>query len=254
MRYLNPSKFILPLVLISLVGCGKSLDAANIEATIKDGITKQGGTLIKSVICPDNIKPEAGKEFECVGVLDSGAGFPISVKQQDAQGSIFWEATSVKGLINMAQLQTEFEQGLTKEIGQASIDCGKATTYRSVKPGETFECQLIKRDLKSANKPKATEKPISADSTKPTTKPNDTIQVTIQPSGDINWQRIINVAEAKTPTPTATTATTVTDTQKPTESETPKSKAPDFNPSPAPPAAKSPEDFLNQPGAADDFE
>ncbi|BAU11229.1 putative lipoprotein [Leptolyngbya sp. NIES-3755] len=254
MRHLNQSPFILPLVLISLVGCGKTLDTANIEATIKDGITKQGGSSIKSVICPDNIKPEAGKEFECVGVLDSGAGFPISVKQQDAQGNIFWEATSVKGLLNMAQLQTEFEQGLTKEIGQASIDCGKSTIYRSVKPGETFECQLIKRDSKSANEPEASEKPASTDSAKPAPKPNDTIQVTIQPSGDINWQRIINVTDVKTPTPTTTAATTVTDTKKPTGAEAPKSEAPDSNPSPAPPAAKSPEDFLNQPGAANDFE
>jgi len=248
MRYLNPFPFILPLVFISLVGCGKTLDTANIEATIKDGITKQGGTSIKSVICPDNIKPEAGKEFECVGVLDSGAGFPISVKQQDTQGNIFWEATSVKGLLNMAQLQTEFEQGLQKEIGQASIDCGKSVVYRPVKPGETFECQLIRRDSKSANKPEASQKPTDS------TKPNDTIQVTIQPSGDINWQRIIKVADTKTPTQTTTTATTVTDTKKLTEAETPKTEAPESNRSPAPPAAKSPEDFLNQPGAADDFD
>ncbi|GAP97297.1 DUF4333 domain-containing protein [Leptolyngbya sp. NIES-2104] len=250
MCHLNLFKLIPLLVLFSLIGCGKTLDTASIESTIKDGIAKQGGTSLKSIICPNNITPEAGRNFECVGVLDSGAGFPISVKQQDNQGNIFWEAASVKGLINMAQLQTEFEQGLKKEIGQASIDCGKATVYRSVKPGETFECQLIKRDAKSTDKsaPESAEKP--ADSSKPATKPSDTIQVTIQPSGDINWQRIIQVADTKLPTPTTTAA----ETPKPTESETAKPEATDPSKSPAPPAAKSPEDFLNQPGAANDFE
>lgn len=251
MCHLNLFKFTSLLVLFSLIGCGKTLDTANIESTIKDGIAKQGGTSLKSVICPNNIAPEAGKSFECVGVLDSGAGFPISVKQQDNQGNIFWEAASVKGLINMAQLQTEFEQGLKKEIGQASIDCGKAMVYRSVKPGETFECQLIKRDAKSADKPESAEKP--ADSSKPATKRNDTIQVTIQPSGDINWQRIVQVPDTKLPTST-TTAAAPPETPKPEGSETAKPEATDPSKSPAPPTAKSPEDFLNQPGAADDFE
>ncbi|MBW4525725.1 MAG: DUF4333 domain-containing protein [Phormidium tanganyikae FI6-MK23] len=251
MRYLNCSKFILPCILVALAGCDKTLDTAKIGDTIKSDITKQGGTSIKSVICPDNIKPEAGKEFECTGILDSGAGFVISVRQQDLQGNIFWEASSVKGLLNMSQLQTEFEQGLKKEIGQASIDCGKAEAYRSVKPGETFECQLLKRNVaKPADKPKAKSQ-TAGDSTKPA-QPNDTIQVTIQPSGDINWQRIIKVADAKLLTPTPTVAAT----QKPMEfttPETPKPEASDSGQASTPPAAKSPEDFLNQPGAADDF-
>lgn len=245
MSYLTCSKLILPSVLIALVGCGKTLDTAKIEDTIQSGITQQGGKAIKSVICPDNIKPEAGKEFECTGVLDSGAGFAIVVKQQDAEGNIFWEASSVKGLLNMTQLQTQFEQGLKKEIGQASIDCGKATAYRSVKPGETFECQLLQRRTPTTPEDKSQT---AANSTK-SAQANDTIQVTIQPSGDINWQRITKLADAKLPTPT-------TSPQKPTESippETPKPESADSEKAPTPPAAKSPEDFLNQPGAADNF-
>jgi len=245
MRYSQCSKFILLFIFAALVGCGKTLDTAKIEDTIKSGITKQGGTSIKSVICPANVKPAAGANFECTGILDSGAGFSIAVKQQDDQGNIFWEAPSVKGLLNMAQLQTELEQGLNKEIGRASINCGSANAYRSVKPGEMFECQLLKRD--DAAKPAPFESLTS--STPQAAKPNDVIQVTIQPSGDINWQRIIKVADSKLPTLTQ-------EITEPTTPETTKSETPEPELSrteKTPPAAKSPEDFLNQPGAADDF-
>ena len=260
-----PKLIFIPLILVALSGCGKTLNVAKIEDTIKSSLTKQGGTSIKSVICPENVKPEAGKTFECTGILDSGAGFAIAVQQQDDQGNIVWEVSSVKGLVNMAQLQTELNQGLKKEVGQASIDCGNANSYRPVKPGEMFECQLLKRD--AATKPveakdaeklpaedKSESKPEpSPSSTKPV-KSNDIIQVTIQPSGDISWQRIIKVADAKVadsklPAPKASDAATP-ETPKPDAS---KPETPNPDQAPNPPAAKSPEDFLKQPGAADDF-
>ncbi|MER3435164.1 MAG: hypothetical protein C4288_17550 [Leptolyngbya sp. ERB_1_1] len=245
MSYSQYSKFILLFIFAALVGCGRTLDTAKIEDTIKSSITKQGGISIKSIICPANVKPAAGANFECTGILDSGAGFSIAVKQQDDQGNIFWEAPSVKGLLNMAQLQTELEQGLNKEIGRVSINCGSANAYRSVKPGEMFECQLLKRD--DATKSATSES--STSSTPQAAKPNDIIQVTIQPSGDINWQRIIRVADSKLPI--STQKTTESTTPEATKTET--SKPEISNTEKAPPAAKSPEDFLNQPGAADDF-
>lgn len=190
---------------VTLAGCEKSLDTAKIEDIIKSGITKQGGSAVKSVICPANIKPKAASTFECVGVLDEKVGFAISVQQRDDQGSITWDATSVKGLLNMAQLKTEFEQGLQKEMGRAAIDCGGTNLYRPVKPGETFECQLLKHEEKSektvrSNQPE--DKPA-----KQPDQPKETIQVTVQPSGAINWQRIIKVNDPK-PAAIATNAGT----------------------------------------------
>lgn len=232
-------------LVVFLSSCQKALDEAKIEDTIKSSITKQGGTSLKSVICPNNIKPKEATSFECTGVLEGNIGFPISVKQQDNQGNVVWDLASVKGLLNMVQLQTEFEQGLKKEIGRVSIDCGGAILYRPVKPGESFECKLLKRDQPGEKSVKQSDKDT----------PRETLQVTIQPSGDINWQRIIRVSDpnaatiATNPTPKLSTPETTQPESKP--SETPKFETSER--SPTPPAAKSPEDFLNQPGAADDF-
>jgi hypothetical protein len=243
---------------IALTSCGKTLDYAKIEAQIKEGITKEGGSSLQSVICPMDIKPEAGRTFECIGVLDSKAGFAIAVKQQDDQGTVVWDVQSVKGLLNMAKLQDEFAQGLKKEVGEARVDCS-SSVYRAAKPGETFECKLLKREEKSTVKvigKVSDQKPdpskpakLPTDKNKP--KEDDRIQVTIQPSGDINWQRIIPV-----PASQLAAVDPKEGAKKDGKPKDAKGEAPAKGDAPAKgnaPAAKSADDFLNQPGAMDDF-
>ncbi|MBD1843504.1 DUF4333 domain-containing protein [Cyanobacteria bacterium FACHB-63] len=250
--------------LLFLGGCSRTLDAKRIEENILSGITKQGASSLKTVICPTNVSPAAGKEFECIGVLDSGSGVPIAVTQQDDQGTVTWDVPSVRGLLNMTVLQSEFEQALKQEV-KAKVDCG-LSVYRLVKPGETFECQLVKRESKSERDSAETDLPEKQDLSKtvqvtpaaidkpkttvPTqaddSKPTEIIQVTIQPSGDVNWQRVIKVPATNVAiaTPTERTTASTSDPQA-NQSDTPK---------PSAPVAKSAEDFLNQPGATDDFE
>lgn len=233
---------VLGVIGVAFVGCTRSLEPAKIEEAIKSEVVKQGGGSLKSVICPNQIRPQAGSSFECVGVLDSGNGFVIPVKQQDDRGTLVWDVPSVRGLINMAKLQTEFERGLKSEIGQASIDCGTTHPYRAVKPGESFECKLIKRDAAKAASIGA--EPASEKATPNAIESADVVQVTIQPSGDINWQRLIKVPDPK--------ASTAKDSPTPKPSPSPEAK-PEATIAPSAPAGKSAEDFLKQPGAADDF-
>lgn len=241
---------------IALVSCGKTLDATKVETSIRDSIVLQGGTSLKSVICPTNVKPAEGQVFECVGVLDSESGFAIPVRQQDNQGNVQWAVPSVKGLLNMPEIQTAVQNGLQKEVGAVAVDCGSGL-YKPAKPGEIFECKLLKRTSPSESKKTtadtaSSQKLVSAAdgkaasvAIKGSSAPNqsDTVQVTIEPSGDVNWQRIIRVQVAQAATPS-----------EPAASANPKPDAKPPANSPAPPAGKSAEDFLNQPGAADDFE
>jgi Domain of unknown function (DUF4333) len=249
---------------IALTACGKSLDATQIESSIQDSVVKQGGTSLKSVICPRNIKSAEGQAFECVGVLDSNSGFAIPVIQQDGQGKVQWDVPSVKGLLNMAKIQTAVQEGLQKEVGAVTVDCGSGI-YKAAKPGEIFECKLVKRNVK-LEAPVTDLKPEVKLEVKPDAKlekngkviakanPSDKIQVTIEPSGDVSWQRIVEVAiapsTASSPLPASPTPTASTQPDskvEPSATEPPTS-------SPALPAGKSAEDFLNQPGAANDFE
>jgi hypothetical protein len=245
---------------IALTACGKLLDTTEIESSIQESIVKQGGTSLKSVICPQNIKPAEGQVFECVGVLESNSGFAIPVTQQDGQGKVQWEVPSVKGLLNMAKIQTAVQEGLQKEVGQVTIDCGSGT-YKAAKLGEIFECKLVKRSSKPESNTSATDVKLEEKSEEKTEKDekviakvnlSDKIQVTIEPSGDVSWQRIIEVPTA--PSVASSTLPSLLPSSTQTAPTKPDEKPEPLISSPAPPAGKSAEEFLNQPGAANDFE
>ncbi len=237
---------VLLLFCMMLTSCGKTLDTAKIEDSIRDSVIKQGGTSLKSVICPTDVKPMAGQTFECTGVLDSGTGVAIAVIQQDAQGNVQWEVPSVKGLLNMSKLQTTFQEGLQKKEGQVSVDCG-SNSFRPAKPGEVFDCKVLKR----TNKPdaKAIQPGLPSQP--------DIIQVKVDLSGDVSWQPIIQVAQSPVGASSPKTASDKIGSNPAVsvqpQPETASSPPPDAQ-SPAPRAGKSAEEFLNQPGAADNFE
>lgn len=234
---------VLTFGVLLLTACSKTLDRDHIAQSIQQDVIKQGGLSLKTVTCPKNIKPEAGQTFECVGETDVGYTFTIPVKQQDAQGNLLWYVPNAKGLLNLAKFETIVQESVQSEIGSRPlIRCGG--TYKAVKPGQTFECAIDVKQPTLKAKADATQaatlKTVSIKARKP-----DIILVTIDPESNVNWQRVIpgavKPATAKSPTakatqPTATSAQTPTNTAKP-----------------APSAKRNAEEFLNQPGAADQF-
>jgi hypothetical protein len=202
-RLVGPPQSLFVASLLTLAGCEKPLDTAKIAETIQDDIIKQGGVSLKSVVCPDSVKPESGQTFECVGILDTDGGFAIPVTQQDDQGTVRWSVSSVKGLVNVAELQTKIQQELEKELGPLTINCGN-NIYRAVKPGESFDCKVLKRGAKPTAK--STEKPAGKSpqsmknrGTKQATQNQQPgiILVTIDPAGGVNWQRVLPGANPK---------------------------------------------------------
>ena len=252
MPSLRPDRFPVCLLFctLALTACTKPLDSTKIETSIRDSVVNQGGTSLKSVICPTDIKPVTGQTFECVGVLDTGGGVAIAVTQQDAQGTVQWDVPSVKGLLNLAALQSTFREGLQKSGEPISVDCG-SNSYKPAKPGEIFDCKVLKRPTKPDAK--------ANQSASSTAKPNqpDLIQVKVDLSGDISWQPIVEIAQAS---PVATNPKTADKTGSDpaasvsSQPEKPASASPEPELSAPPTSKKSAEEFLNQPGAANDFE
>lgn len=190
------------LAAIVLTGCSQSSKAIeSLQAKILEEVVQQGGSSLKSVVCPQD-KPNE-PSFTCTGILESGSGFDIPVKANEDK-SYAWEIVSIKGLLNMTQLQAAMRSGLMAEFGEPTIDCGTTTTYKAAKPGEQFECKVAGTKLPEVAKkgdaskpetpspqatPDQTAKPAAANS-----KPEKTtgkIMVTIASSGDISWQRVL---------------------------------------------------------------
>jgi hypothetical protein len=193
---------LLGLAAILLTGCSPSSKAIeSLQTKILEDVVKQGGSSLKAVVCPQD-KPNE-PSFTCTGILESGNGFDIPVKS-NADQSYAWEVVSIKGLLNMTQLQTAMRSGLMAEFGEPTIDCGTTTAYKAAKPGEQFECQVAGTKLPATAKPGDASKPETRSpqakldqSTKPAaanSKPEKTtgkVVVTIASSGDISWQRVL---------------------------------------------------------------
>ena len=232
---------LLSACVLGLVGCTKPLDHLKIENSIRDSVIQQGGVSLKTVSCPNDVQPTANQPFTCLGTLDTGGTFAINVQQKDNQGTVQWDIPSVRGLVNLAKLETLLQETLTSEIRTAlRVECGDS--YRAVRPGETFDC-----NVQSAAKPlatKSTKGTIAKAVAAPTPKAGATksaipkkIVVTMDAEGTINWQEVlpttqaVNVASATTTnaaTPTGTaqvkrrapvTLDNVPDPKRPSDSE-----------------------------------
>ena len=240
---------LLLLGVLLLTACSKTLDNDRVAQSIQQDVIKQGGVSLKTVTCPKNIKPEVGQSFECIGETDAGYTFTIPVKQQDAQGTLLWDVPNAKGLLNLAKFETIVQEAVQGEVGaRPLIRCGGI--YKAVKPGQTFECAVaVKQPTpKPTAEPKAELKAQAAQLKTIALKPSkpDTILVSIDADNNINWQRVIPGAAIPTPvkSPTGTKAAQVTAKgAQPTDGVA----------KPVPPAKGNAEDFLNQPGAADQF-
>jgi hypothetical protein len=231
---LRPSLGLVGLTVILISGCSPASNKAieSLQTKILEDVVSKGGNSLKSVICPaDQSKAES---FTCTGILESGNGFDIPVKSEAGENHA-WEIVSIKGLLNMSQIQAAIQSGLTTELGNATIDCGTTTPYKAAKPGEQFECQVTGTKPATTPDPKATDPKTAKDpqAPEPATKAAkaadpkakaakpEKVMVTIALSGDISWQRVLPVGKAN-PSNTQDSSAAPKDTaiDKPTTSGT----------------------------------
>ncbi len=171
---------------IALSACTKPLDTTKLEREIQQAVTQQGGSTLKTVICPDDVALAAGKAFDCVGTLDTGEAITIPARQTNDSGGTTWEVPNSRGLLNLPKLATLFQEALQHEGKKLTIDCG--TGYRPVQAGDRFECQVSKT-TESPSQPQKQPKKQSKPSIDP--KKPETIIVIIDPQKNVNWQQVL---------------------------------------------------------------
>lgn len=200
---------LLGLLAGSLVGCNAPLDVAQVEKTIQQKLVQQGAGSVKTVVCPENLQSKEGQTFTCTAIFESGNGADMEVHQTDREGQVSWEIPSVKGLVNLAQVHQVIQEGLKADLGEVTVDCGAITPYRTVNPGDQFECEVTRRSQSptptaadQSSQTNLSAQPTDKSSDKSSENPSDKLKapqikepekvaVTIAPSGDINWQRLI---------------------------------------------------------------
>lgn len=120
---------------IALVGCGKKLDNAKLEASITDGL-KAKSIPVKSASCPAGREVKAGDSFDCEATTADGEKVAIKVEQKDDEGSIAWKTTGHIGT------QASFGSHLVTALGAgATVKCPDKTVV--VKKDTTFTCDGV---------------------------------------------------------------------------------------------------------------
>jgi len=199
------------LGVMGLAGCGAALDMGAIEQDIKADIERQGRRLtLREVRCPDDVTPQAGAYFRCVGELDPEGTFTINVVQDNSQGHVSWDIPNSRAILNLAKVEANIQEGLTKAFSQrALVDCG-SELYRANQPGDRFECAIVGGMTAGASQ-------------------IDAVLVRVDPDGNLNWQEI------RQSSPTAAIAgASTTPTSASTEAGAARAAtAPTANPGPA---------------------
>ena len=89
------SRFVRAAVLLGIVvvavACSKTLDTEGLQTQIADQLNTQLDTTGIKVECPDDVKAEAGNEFQCTGTVPDVGTVTINVKQTDDDGHVTWE-------------------------------------------------------------------------------------------------------------------------------------------------------------------
>jgi hypothetical protein len=106
-----------------------------------------------------------------------------------------WDVPHAKGLLNLSQLETEFQQTLQQEGKKVIVDCGAG--YRPAQPGDRFDCQTKSAEKQPAQRSRNVAKnhrENTARQPEPRSRQQkrlEAITVTIDPQGNVNWQKVI---------------------------------------------------------------
>ncbi|MEM7773499.1 MAG: DUF4333 domain-containing protein [Cyanobacteria bacterium P01_A01_bin.37] len=178
--------FLAGLTLVA-VGCAPRLDTDAIAHSIQNDLEEQGDIRVEKVVCPDNVEPILGQTFRCWGKLSEDEFFPIEMTQiadmeeADAAQAIDWSISTSRTMLNLAQLELEFQAALREEMATeidqdltvpVQVDCG--ATYRVNTPGETFTCQVQSAVIIDARR-------------------LENVKITVDSQGNLNWQGVRNL-------------------------------------------------------------
>lgn len=94
------TRCLLPAVLAALlaaalVACGEeTINASQLEQQIKSDLGAQGEIEVESVRCPDDVRAQKGRSFECELTEQDGTTSPVLVDQTDSQGNVTFQVAT----------------------------------------------------------------------------------------------------------------------------------------------------------------
>ncbi|PSB02884.1 DUF4333 domain-containing protein [Merismopedia glauca] len=112
-------------------------NSEKLEKSLKTLLSKDIGTTIRSVNCPDKVEKNFSKSYTCQAVTGQGK-FSLVVKLTNPKGGFKYQA---KGILIPTKLGETISQEVENSTGKkVEVDCGE--TLIIFTPGESLGCQI----------------------------------------------------------------------------------------------------------------
>lgn len=134
----------LALAALTLAGCSSSIDVADLETKVQDGLAEQvGGTW--TVECPDSMEVQAGLTTNCMATSDTGETVEVNITQDDDQGNVTWEVPSTG--LDIAKLENSIATDIAAQVGgEWTVQCPDDIPQEQ---GLTANCEATSADGQS---------------------------------------------------------------------------------------------------------
>lgn len=118
------------VIALAFAGCsfqascgGKSLNMENAKKFVTKMMTEQAGAPPTTVTCPDSVKLEKGKTFECTATYGASEA-KLLIDQDDDQGNV--TVKSVTGVVLAKRAEAEIAEQIGKQTNlHVTVDCGE---------------------------------------------------------------------------------------------------------------------------------
>ena len=127
-----------------LAGCSSSINVADLEAQVQDGLAEQlGGTW--TVECPDSMEIQAGLTTNCMATSDTGEAINVDITQDDDQGNVTWRVPPTG--LDVGLLEQTVAGDLAAQVGgEWTVTCPDDIPMEQ---GLTANCEATSADGQS---------------------------------------------------------------------------------------------------------
>jgi hypothetical protein len=96
-------------------GCSKTLELEDAEETFAAEIERRTGAQVAAVVCPDDVRAEAGAVFRCTVAAGDGSQITVDVIQTSDDANVRLDASFVR--------IPELESGIQSRFEVSGVDC-----------------------------------------------------------------------------------------------------------------------------------
>ena len=119
----------------AIAGCAKEIDNKDAEAFLTDSISKQTGSTIKAVSCPDGISLKRGDTFDCSVTAADGTSGTVTVTQTNGDGGVSISTP----FLPIARLANQIAARLSEQVDEkVTLECPDLV---KVEKGGRFDCR-----------------------------------------------------------------------------------------------------------------